>query len=166
MEGDSTRRAAGDEPGYQVIDYKSGTSAPGETDMALGTSFQLPVYLWAAEALLAEAVRGGEVRAFFLPVRKPGEKGRLSAKPTPKHPNGTLAPALDRARRYIANFVEAMREGVFPVWPRYRSGCPEHCDFQGICRFAEWRLRRKWEAHPIAELEPIGDVDGGEEDET
>jgi len=157
--------AAGDEPGYQVIDYKSGTSAPGETDMALGTSFQLPVYLWAAEALLAPSERGSEARAFFLPVRKPGEKGRLSAKSTPKHPDGTLAPALDRARQYIANFIEAMREGVFPVWPRYRSGCPEHCDFQGICRFTEWRLRRKWEAHPIAELEPIGDAAGGEEED-
>ncbi|MGB2797859.1 MAG: PD-(D/E)XK nuclease family protein, partial [Phycisphaerae bacterium] len=157
--------AAGDAPGYQVIDYKSGASAPSETDMALGTSFQLPVYLWAAEALLAPTERGGDPRAFFLPVRKPAEKGLLQAKPTPKHPEGTLGPALERARRYIANFVEAMREGVFPVWPR--DGCPKYCDFQGICRFAEWRLRRKWEAHPIAELEPIGDADGAdEEDET
>ena len=157
--------ATGDAPGYQVIDYKSGTLAPGETDMALGTSFQLPVYLWAAEALLAPSERGSEARAFFLPVRKPGEKGLLQAKPTPKHPEGTLGPALERARRYIANFVGAMREGVFPVWPR--DGCPKYCDFQGICRFAEWRLRRKWEAHPIAELEPIGDAAGAdEEDET
>jgi len=157
--------AAGDAPGCQVIDYKSGTSAPGETDMALGTSFQLPVYLWAAEALLPEAESRGERRAFFLPVRKPGEKGLLQAKPTPKYPEGTLAPALDRARAYIANFIEAMRKGVFPVWPRYRSGCPKHCDFRGICRFAEWRLRRKWEAHPIAELEPLGDADGADEED-
>jgi ATP-dependent helicase/nuclease subunit B len=157
--------AAGNEPGYQVIDYKSGASAPSEKAMALGTSFQLPVYLWAAETLLPEAERRGDPRAFFLPIRQPAEKGRLQAKPTPKYPEGTLAPALDRAGRYIANFIEAMREGLFPVWPR--STCPEHCDFQGICRFAEWRLRRKWEAHPIAQLESIGDADSGdEEDET
>jgi len=128
--------------------------------MALGTSFQLPVYLWAAEALLAPSERGSEARAFFLPVRKPAEKGRLSAKPTPKHPDGTLAPALDRARQYIANFIEAMREGVFPVWPR--DGCPKYCNFQGICRFAEWRLRRKWEAHPIGPLASLAE----EEEET
>jgi len=50
-----------------------------------------------------------------------------------------------------------MREGVFPVWPR--DGCPEHCDFQGICWFAEWRLRRKWEAHPIGLLASLAEED-------
>ena len=58
---------------------------------------------------------------------------------------------------------DAMRAGRFPVYPR--AGCPGRCDFDGICRYAEWRIRRKWEAHPIAELEEIGDAGGdrGEE---
>jgi hypothetical protein len=43
--------------------------------------------------------------------------------------------------------------------------CPGHCDAGGICRFAEWRISRKWDAHPIATLEvlPDDEGEGGEE---
>jgi hypothetical protein len=46
-----------------------------------------------------------------------------------------------------------MRRGLYPVYPR--QGCSGRCDFQEICRFAEWRIRRKRQLHPIEALEPI-----------
>ena len=149
--------------GHQVIDYKTG-SAPSARDMQAGTSFQLPIYLWAAEAMLPPAEREGLARAFFLPIRHPRESGLLTTAATRKFPEGSVGPAQERAAEYIRHFVDAMRRGRFPVYPR--NGCPGHCDFSEICRYAEWRIERKWQAHPIAELERIEDktADAGEAD--
>ncbi|MFO8014100.1 MAG: PD-(D/E)XK nuclease family protein [Phycisphaerae bacterium] len=152
--------------GYQVVDYKSGTSAPGKRDMQRGTSFQLPVYLEAAEARFGPAPADALARAFFLPIRSPAFKSVLSTKATKTYPRGTAAPARERAAAYIARFIEAMRKGCFPVYPR--DGCSNHCAFQTICRFAEWRIERKWEAHPIPELDVLPEddetADAGEEE--
>ena len=151
--------------GYQVVDYKSSASAPGPQAMQQGTSFQLPVYLEAAEALFGPAGADALARAFFLPVRDPAFRATLSTKATKKHPEGTAGPARDRAAVYVRRFVEAMRKGCFPVYPRV--GCPDHCDFKAICRFAEWRIQRKWESHPIPELAPLppADEDAGTGDD-
>ena len=155
--------AAEGEPGYQVIDYKSG-AAPSKRDMQAGTSFQLPIYLWAAEAMLPAAERADLARAFFLPVRHPAQTGLLTTDATKSFPEGTVAPAQERAAEYIRRFIDAMRHGQFPVYPR--SGCPGHCDVSEICRYAEWRIERKWQLHPIAGLAPIEDeaAEAGEAD--
>ncbi|MGB3087139.1 MAG: PD-(D/E)XK nuclease family protein, partial [Phycisphaerae bacterium] len=80
-------------------------------------------------------------------------------------PNEAFGDVLDRAKQYVSNFTEAMRKGRFPVWPRSRSAC-RNCDFQEICRYAEWRIMRKWDANPIAELAiPADEAEAGEEDE-
>jgi RecB family exonuclease len=143
------RAAEGD--GWQVVDYKSGRSAPTPARRKAGASFQLPVYLWAAEELLGTPAEG-VMQAFFLPIRQPQRTDRLTSEATKTAPGGTVRPALDLARRYIENFVEAMRQGQFPVYPRVEGGCAAHCPFQEICRYAEWRIRRKAEAHPIPPL--------------
>ena len=56
-----------------------------------------------------------------------------------------------------------MRLGLFPVYPR--GGCSEFCDFEGLCRYAAWRIDRKWDQHPLEPLQVIaGDADeAGEE---
>ncbi len=140
--------------GYQVIDYKTG-GAPSASDMAAGTSFQLPIYLWAAEELLDPPQAAGGAEAFFLPIRRPARSGRLASTDSKGDPNPAFTQALGRAAEYIRRFTGAMRRGQYPVYPR--GGCPAHCDFSEICRYAEWRIERKWKAHPIAELEPIAD---------
>ena len=137
--------------GWQVVDYKSGSSAPTPAAMQAGTSFQLPVYLWAAGELLGRPA-DGVTQAFFLPVRKPRRTGLLTTKATDKHPEGTAGPALDLARRYIENFLDAMRQGKFPVLPRSEDACSARCPFREICRYAQWRIRRKIEANPIPQL--------------
>jgi len=153
---------AADGSGHQIIDYKSGTSAPTAGDMQAGTSFQLPLYLWAADELLNGG--GGRAEAFFLPVRNPGRKGRLARSDSKGEPDPKFDEALDRADEYIRRFIDAMRLGRYPVYPR--TGCPGRCDFNGICRFAEWRIQRKWQANPIPELALLADAagDGGEDD--
>jgi ATP-dependent helicase/DNAse subunit B len=154
------REAEGD--GLQVIDYKSG-GAPTRKAMAAGTSFQLPVYLWALAELLGVALDSRRVEAFFLPIRSPARSGRLWNRDAKGNAVDGMDRALERAATYIHRFIDAMRGGRFPVYPR--AACPGHCDFDGICRYAEWRIRRKWDAHPIAELEEIGDDAGGDQDE-
>jgi len=155
---------ADDDAGYQIIDYKSGSSPPGKSDMEAGTSFQLPLYLWAAAEILDRAADDERAEAFFLPVRGPGRRGLLASANAKGARNPKFDEALDRAAAYIRRFIEAMRLGRYPVYPR--AGCPGHCDFSGICRFARWRIQRKWEANPIPELKVIaGGAEGGGEDD-
>ncbi len=170
---DRIDRGPDDANGVQIVDYKSGTTAPSQQDMRDGTSFQLPLYLMAAEALLGAASSGDRpaaeserdpygdalARAFFLPVRNPGFRSAISTRATKKRPRGTADPARERAAATIRRFIEAIRRGRFPVYPRTACG---RCDFAGICRYAEWRSQRKWEASPIPALAPLPDG----EDET
>jgi superfamily I DNA/RNA helicase len=139
-----------DAGGHQVIDYKTGPG-PSPGDLLRGTSFQLPVYLWAAEKVLNEDERGALTRAFFLPIRDPKERSLLASADSKGRPREAFRQALEQAEKYIHRFIDAMRRGQFPVWPR--GECSDRCDFHEICRFAEWRLRRKWQQHPIPGLE-------------
>lgn len=147
--------------GWQVIDYKSGTSAPTATDVRRGVSFQLPVYLLAGAMLLKRPLGTAPAQAFFLPIRSPGRKGRLYSHKG-GGPNEDFEQTMERTRTYIERFVEAMRQGRFAVYPRAQDACSSRCDFAEICRYAEWRISRKWEANPIEALAVIPD---GESDE-
>ena len=55
-----------------------------------------------------------------------------------------------------------MRLGLYPVYPRGACGAP--CDFEGLCRYTEWRIARKWESHPIPQLDVIADEPEGDEE--
>ena len=145
---------AADGPGWQVVDYKSGSS-PGPKDMQEGTSLQLPIYLWAARELLGPEAARGTARAMFLPIRHPREACLLASATAKGEPSEAFGRALARAAEYVRRYVDAMRRGLYPVYPR--QGCSGRCDFQEICRFAEWRIRRKRQLHPIEALEPIPD---------
>lgn len=148
-------------PGFEVIDYKSG-SPPSAKDMQAGTSFQLPIYLWAAREMLEASQASGRAAAFFLSVRHPRRSGQLASTDSKGNPSPAYDQALGRAGEYIRRFIDAMRQGQYPVYPR--DGCPGHCDFHGICRYARWRIERKWQAYPIAELDRIEDVSGDAEE--
>jgi ATP-dependent helicase/nuclease subunit B len=155
--------AAEGRAGCQVIDYKTGT-APSRKALLAGVSFQLPIYLWAAEVLLDPRERGERRQAFFLPVRHPKQTALLASHNARGEPNETFQAALDRAEKYIRNFVDAMRLGLYPVYPRQK--CPDLCDFAGLCRYAAWRIDRKWELHPLEPLAVLADDEGkGEEAE-
>jgi hypothetical protein len=143
-----------DQAGCQVIDYKTG-GGPSPKDMKEGTSFQLPIYLWAAGELLKSGDVGERQRAFFLPIRDPRLSAKLASHDSRGKPDPKFKAALDRARTYIARFIDAMRLGLYPVYPRSRCGAP--CDFEGLCRYTEWRIARKWELHPIPQLDVIAD---------
>ena len=83
--------------------------------------------------------------------------GALASADSKGRPNEKFEPTLARAAEYIRRFTDAMRRGLFPVLPRGRYGCPGHCDFQEICRISQWRIRRKWQLHPLAPLALIED---------
>ena len=155
--------AADGAPGCQVVDYKSG-AAPTRAAAKAGASFQLPVYLWALQSLLDVWPDADRVQAFFLPIRHPARSGLLANQDSKGNAKDAVEKSLERAGTYIRRFVDAMRQGQYPVLPRLRD-CPGHCDARGICRFADWRIRRKWEAHPIAALEVLPDDEAAGEEE-
>jgi hypothetical protein len=151
---------AADGSGHQVIDYKT-SSAPSANAMEAGTSFQLPIYLWAAEVLLSPEERGDRAEAFFLPVRHPARSGRLRSTDAKGGPSEKFRRVMDAAKEYVRRFVDAMRRGLYPVYPRQE--CSGYCPFQEVCRYAEWRIERKWQAHPIPQLgriAPAAPADG------
>ncbi len=148
LRGRIDRVDLGPEGKLRVVDYKSGASAPSHGAMKAGISFQLPVYAMAALKLFGPDGAPGDVEAFFLPVRDPSRTGRLYKK--------NLLPTLDLAETYADRFLGGMRDGAFPVYPRTETSC-KHCDFAAICRYAEWRVRRKWTAHPIEALRDLSD---------
>ncbi|MBM4017433.1 MAG: hypothetical protein FJ288_03750 [Planctomycetes bacterium] len=174
---------AGGGQAFQVVDYKT-SGAPAPRDMQEGTSFQLPIYLWAAREILpalatrggspdpprtlapggpeerggsAEPPRGARAHAFFLPVRNPRKAAAMASADAHGRPNEKFERALARAADYIRRFTDAMRRGLFAVYPRGRGGCSHYCDFHEICRFSEWRIRRKWHEHPLPQLDVLAD---------
>lgn len=150
--------------GVQVIDYKM-SAAPSRAAMQAGASLQLPIYLLAARRLLPPAIddEDGRETAFFLPIRSPAQSGKLKSTDAKGNPAPKFGETMERSVTYIHRFIDAMRRGVFPVYPRVK--CPGHCDFQGICRYSEWRIQAKWDAHPLAGLENLAPSAAGADEE-
>ena len=126
-----------------VIDYKTGATAPTYAAVAKGASFQLFVYLLAAERLLGLQPEEG----FYLKLADPpGAKGRLTqsgglacgARPA----RGQKLPWPELKAR-LADFLSAyaadIAAGHFPLLPVSAEPC-RFCDFQSLCRQDPTRL--------------------------
>jgi ATP-dependent helicase/DNAse subunit B len=130
-----------------VIDYKTGNSVPTYSAVATGTSFQLFVYLLAAEALLGLQPEAG----FYLKLSDaPGTKGSLTQ-------SGGLACGEKPARgqqlkwpdlktlllRFLSAYAGDIAAGHFPLLPvsfdLKKEPCL-YCDFQTLCRQDGTRL--------------------------
>jgi ATP-dependent helicase/nuclease subunit B len=130
-----------------VLDYKTGRF-PRPKDAVEGLSFQLPLYMLAAEQVLPgnpEAVGGA-----FCQIRDRERCGR----------DGSLAPPSGKPRRSdpfktpealraflhvhlperIGRIARSIAAGHFPLTELDESGAGcVHCDYQHICRIAELR---------------------------
>ena len=118
--------------GVVLMDYKSGSTPISTTQVIEGRNVQMPVYVFAAEAL------GHRVaNAFFVHIRNGKTSGELSKTERDDY--------LQVAKEHMARFVTQARAGQFPVKPaRFENGtCARHCEFGSLCRVGRWSVNKK-----------------------
>jgi ATP-dependent helicase/DNAse subunit B len=128
---------AGDQ--LYVVDYKSGSTRFYLNDMRAGRSFQMVIYLLAAEAMLKQMAeqygpevtpRGVAGGAFWHL-----SNNTLSGEVYLSRHQDVIDLALEKLREYLP----AMRAGRFVVEPGERHGdlCTHYCDFYDLCRLCK-----------------------------
>jgi ATP-dependent helicase/nuclease subunit B len=122
-----------------IIDYKSGSARFQVSEMRAGRSFQMVIYLLAAQAMLDQ----------LAAARHDDELPRSVAGGAFWHlSNNTLSgemrlpkdqDVMDSAREKIREYLPAMRAGRFVVEPGENSGelCTHYCDFYDLCRLCK-----------------------------
>lgn len=117
--------------GYELIDYKSGTTKISAQEVFDGRNLQLPVYWLAAEQLGYRVVD-----AFFWHIADEKVSGSVRADQREEW--------LDAARHHIASFVAEARDGAFAVKPaRLKAGaCSAYCEFASLCRVGPWSAHK------------------------
>ncbi len=139
---------------FIVIDYKTGSSVPGMSDIFWGMSFQLPVYLQIAAALLNriyktpyEPVGGcyyqlydiGKVKKVRYLANRKHKKIYYNAEgdgilPKKKKYEIELKEMLKRSIEIIGQYIDSIRRGIFPVMIHNKTEKCEYCDYKTICR--------------------------------
>jgi ATP-dependent helicase/DNAse subunit B len=113
----------------RLIDYKSGSTAYSKKDIAKGLAFQTALYALAAEQLLRAQVAD----SYYLHIPKREPSGKLTFN-SPVQADETVGAAVARA----AQFVQAVRAGIFPALPAKsgtgQNGCASSCEFAALCR--------------------------------
>jgi ATP-dependent helicase/DNAse subunit B len=113
-----------------VIDYKSGSHTPTNTDMEEGRNFQMMLYLLAAKQLFEKdglTVAGG----MFWSIRTRKANGQLRADD----------PRVMQALEQLNAFIENGRLGYYPVNPAKLEGgkCFRYCEYSQFCRIQRTR---------------------------
>ena len=122
---------------FNVIDYKTGSLTPGMKDILEGRALQLPVYLEIASLLLQpeyEPAAGlyHKVRlndcAIRLGVGKESRRGDayvLARRTQQMLPDETFGDVISRVNGYLAQYVNAVCNGNFPLITRVKTFSPD-----------------------------------------
>ena len=126
--------------GLLVIDYKTG-ALPSAKDIAAGRNLQLPLYSAAAAEILSGEASGGA----FHRIGEGGGKKCLDFSPETADRGiaklGGYDAVHQAAMQRVAEFVTAMSEGLFDLYPTH--DCPSYCPFRQICQFSPARAEVK-----------------------
>jgi ATP-dependent helicase/DNAse subunit B len=122
-----------------IIDYKSGSTRFNLPDMRAGRSFQMVIYLLAAQAMLQQLVQ--QYGSYTAPRDVAGgafwhlSNNTLSGELRMPRDDEIINSALERLNSYLP----AMRAGRFVVEPGDTSGelCTHYCDFYDLCRLCK-----------------------------
>lgn len=124
-----------------VIDYKTGAQF-NRSDLDLGVSLQLPVYVKAMERFLKLKPVGAQLFSLkdgkttgFYNEKNAGDFEEFAKKKAMNEKQ--FQAVLDRSFEFIRRFVQAMRQGMIPVTPRV---CEDYCQYSTVCRIQKWRL--------------------------
>lgn len=128
----------------RVLDYKTGKVGARDDCFAGGTTLQLPIYLCAAEALLAN------VAATLAAYRHVTEAGGYK---TVQFTREALERHWDRFREILLTIAEGVRSGrFFAGMPSGgEDGACKWCDFRPVCRSAAVAASRAKSRDPAAE---------------
>ena len=134
---------------FTIIDYKTGSQIPGRSEIDLGMSIQLPVYLFAVEKILSEILgtsRKGVAGIYYLlksPVKEQlgigsdehrGEAFRANRSNQLLPDDRELKAVVDQAIGFVNQYVEDIARGQFPVEPKIQERVCAYCDFKTVCR--------------------------------
>lgn len=135
---------------FKIIDYKTGTTVARREEIDLGMSLQLPVYLYAIEHLLATQ-QGREVSGVAgvyykltspvkeqLGIGSSEHRGKVFAARSDNKElvanDQELKDIIDKAIRYVNEYVDKIARGEFPVEPKKPENVCTYCDYKTICR--------------------------------
>ena len=129
-----------DAEGLLVIDYKTG-ALPSPADIAAGRNLQLPLYSAAAAAILSREGSGGAFHR--IGDGKSKKSLDFSTETTDRGIArlGGYEAVSEEAMQRVAEFVTAMSEGRFDLYPTHN--CPSYCPFRQICQFSPARAEVK-----------------------
>lgn len=113
--------------GFEVIDYKHSQHYDKPMLIDEGTTFQLPVYLWAAQQRLPETA---PLAAGYASLKRRQHSFLLDARKA-DDPGAWASGVIAQTRRHIAAHVTGMRNGVFDLAPRR---CEDTCPYRSACR--------------------------------
>ncbi len=125
--------------GYAVYDFKTSSATPSLPDIRSGRELQLPIYIMAAQQMLADEF--GALECLFASYYKlhDGTAGRsIQIKPD----KGLRDEVLAAAGEHVLAYAEAIRGGRFPVAPTGKQSCA-YCAIRSACRYAPWRSEMK-----------------------
>ena len=137
------------ENNFRIIDYKTGASIAGRTEIELGTSLQLPMYLYAVEQILSDSLTRTMTGAagLYYHLKDPVEQKlglgsaehtnsafRAKAQRALLKSDAELRQVIDGAIRFVNAYVDAITKGEFAVEPKQPEKICTHCSFSSICR--------------------------------
>ncbi len=126
---------------FRVVDYKRG-AAPSARGIEEGTSLQMPVYVMAARDVLLAGSGLEPVEAAYVELRRAKYRAGMSRRSAVRGGPDWDA-SLRLAMGFIAKYVIDIRGGLFPVVRRGSASCPGYCEYRDICRYGEFRARKK-----------------------
>jgi RecB family exonuclease len=127
-----------DEVRFRVIDYKTGSNAPGK-DVLSGLASQLPLYALAVERLLFPDGPYEFLDAGYWSLPKDGFKG-VKIKEWEAY--------RDQLMAFVLDIVSQLRNGTFPIESQ-KKDCRKFCDYHSACRVGEVRMVGKsWVDRP------------------
>ncbi len=125
-------------PSFRIVDYKSGSSADTMKEVREGLSFQLPLYLMAAEELILPEY--SSLEAFYLMVTSRRKEGVIKA-----GEGEEWRELRGKVRKWVSQYGEEVLSGRFPSTPRNRRRCPRGCPYRAICRFKGFTFEEREE---------------------
>lgn len=131
---------------FIILDYKTGRYHHTAQMIREGTSFQLPLYLLAAEQILQKKGMGGSYYVLARPneVKKDATfvdrdfRTKLFPTVSKRRAIENFRDVLDQSLSYALDYIEAIRQGFFPPNPDLEA-CPPYCDYRTICRHEPMR---------------------------
>ena len=114
-----------------LLDYKTGTTPIGRSEMDAGRDFQMMTYVSALAAVLNSAFDPPQLKTgMFWHLRNLKTSGEIDLD------NQEDLEAIAAARAHVAENLQAGRDGRFPVHPtKFENGkCSRYCEFSHLCR--------------------------------